>query len=350
MKPKPIRSTAAAAAVICVLAAGGVSAVAAYRYLTPPQAAEQIENQALARAFESENAIYINEMQTCGGYNITLLGLVSGKDLEPYVDPETGGKISKNQTCAVLAFEKTDGTAMPEISSDAYDVNSLFASPYIRGENPSFCNAYTLQGGFNAFVEDGILYQIFSCDNLEMFADKGVYLGVSGGLSEQENAFCFDEKTGELTRNSSYSGVNALFTLPLDTKKADPDAAEAYLKKIMQPDTDDSQKSSEDKALDSEITKWMEQITPETIDTYAKPVASTRQILTPDKDGYVNWSYEQGCGSEPIRGSRIDYKVGETHYIGYHYSEKGLKALQILTLTRNKDGSVTFQVYVPKEA
>ena len=81
MNHNRIRKSAVAAACICLLAAGSITAYAAYRYLSPAQVAERVStNGALAEAFEGEEAILINETQQSNGYDITLLGLVSGKN------------------------------------------------------------------------------------------------------------------------------------------------------------------------------------------------------------------------------------------------------------------------------
>lgn len=55
--------------------------------------------------------------------------------------------------------------------------------------------------------------------------------GNSGALYDQD-AFLFDDSTGELTRNPDYPGVNALFALPVDKSKADPQAAARCLHKL----------------------------------------------------------------------------------------------------------------------
>ena len=60
------------AAAIALLA---VSAAAAVLWLTPSQVAEELEDPVLAEAFESEDAVSINETRTAGDYTVTLLGL-----------------------------------------------------------------------------------------------------------------------------------------------------------------------------------------------------------------------------------------------------------------------------------
>ena len=76
----------ATAALSCalVLGIGSLTVYAAWNYLKPAQVAEQIGEDVLRDAFSGENAIYMNETQSCGGYDVTLLGITSGKSLTEY--------------------------------------------------------------------------------------------------------------------------------------------------------------------------------------------------------------------------------------------------------------------------
>lgn len=73
--------------------------------------------------------------------------------------------------------------------------------------------------------------RFFSCDNIEMFADRGLYIGVSDakGVLFDKDAYIYNAETGEMTENPDFEGVNVLFDLPIDVSKADPDAAAKYL-------------------------------------------------------------------------------------------------------------------------
>ena len=115
MKKKTFRSGAAAAAAVAILAIGSVSGYAAYRYLTPSQVADQMtEDGRLAKAFESKDAITVNETQKTDGYDITLMGLVSGKHLSPVAPEASQEEIDQEKTYAVVAIAREDGKAMPE--------------------------------------------------------------------------------------------------------------------------------------------------------------------------------------------------------------------------------------------
>ena len=67
-----------------VVVAGSASVYAAWKYLTPQQVAEINKDEGLVAAFQSEDAVAVGEVQECGDYRITLLGIVSGKNLSKY--------------------------------------------------------------------------------------------------------------------------------------------------------------------------------------------------------------------------------------------------------------------------
>lgn len=216
-----------------VLSISSLTAVAAWKYLTPDKVAEEVKDQGLAAAFQGQDAISINESQEYGNYKITLLGVVSGKDLSQYVtSSDNVGDIQGDRTYVVTAIENIDGSPRPSTSDDSYGEDPFFVSPLIKGQNPNFFNAVTMGGGYSEFVQDGIQYRITETDNVEIFADRTLYLSVNSGIFFDSGAYQFEEATGEITRNESYEGVNALFHLPLDEAKADKEKADAYIKQL----------------------------------------------------------------------------------------------------------------------
>ena len=90
MKQKKLRKFAAVLSLVLVFGIGSVTAVAAWRHLTPDKAAEQGGNQKLADAFLSKDAVSIDETQSYGDYHITLLGIVSGKNISQYLTTADG--------------------------------------------------------------------------------------------------------------------------------------------------------------------------------------------------------------------------------------------------------------------
>lgn len=214
-----------------VLCFGSITVVAAWKYLSPAMVAEKIQETKLVDAFQSEDAILVNETQSMAGYNVTLLGIVSGEELSavPMMNNE---KLAADKTYVVTAIENADGSPMPAISDEEYGKNAFLVTPLITGLNPADYNAVTMNGGYHEIWENGILYRITECDNVEMFADRELYLAVLGDTFYQADAYLYEEVTGEIARNEDYNGLNVLFTLPIPSDAADPEAAIAYVEQM----------------------------------------------------------------------------------------------------------------------
>lgn len=350
------RIPAAVAAAVCVVLLGSMTAVAARRYFSPAEIATEFENETLAKAFSGEGAVLVNETQESGGYRITLLGSVAGKNLSDYMITDDKGMVEEDKIYTVVAIERADGTPMPDTSSDDYDKEPLYVSHYIRGLDPNVYSLQSMGGGYSTAVRDGVMYRMVEMDNIEMFADKGIYVGVSSGTFYDSAAYRFDEGSGEISPNTGYQGVNALFTLPVDKSKADSAAAEAYLKELRAEWETPAQGSYDFQmgkadASDLAVEAFMEKLTAENLDEYAAPVEATRMVLTPDKEGMVSGSYEleNGAAGSSAFWVTPETKAGEYQIGGYSYSENALEDLLIDVYVLNEDGTVTYVVYRPKK-
>jgi len=306
---------------------------------------------ALRKAFLSKDAILVNETQESGGYKVTLLGSVAGKSISNFMETNDYGEVLDNRIYTVVAIERADGTPMPDTSSDDYGKEEFYVSHYICGLDPNVYSLMCMGGGYTAFVKNGVQYRILDMDNIEMFADKGIYVGVSTGTFYDTNAYIYHAETGEMSCNESYSGVNALFQLPIDKNKADPAAAAAYLKAFEEAMNQLAEPIEKD-SVDLSVDAFMENLTPENIDEYAMPVESTRQICTIDEKRMVHYSYKmndpEGYGAVPFDTLFPDNKTGISPTFNYDYSENGLADLCIDVFMRNDDGTVTYVVYQPK--
>ncbi|MDO5423651.1 MAG: hypothetical protein Q4F41_08000 [Eubacteriales bacterium] len=342
---KKTKRIPAAAAGICILLLGSVTALAAWEHLNPAQVAEHLEDTELAEAFQREDALYLDETQAFSDYKVTLLGAAAGKDLSSFLAEDDQGKTLDDMLYTVVAIEKTDGTPMPAAGDAGYE--PFFVSSYISGLNPAQYNAMTMGGVYQEFVQEGILYRLFEISNLEIFADRTVYVGVSTGTFYDSEAYSYDEASGLLSRNESYDGVNALFTLPLDTAKADAEAANAFLENLEASwHSSDSVTEIEE---DAEITQWYAKVSTGNLTDYAQLVESTVQECTADEDGVYaySWEYEGASGSGTFTEEFLNDAVpGEPMMLGYSYSD-GLEDLVLETCTRNEDSSVTFALYTP---
>ncbi len=214
-----------AAALVVALA---VTASAALLFLSPSQVAQEAGNQALAAAFETDAAVNINETQTVGDYQVTLMGLLPGQALDQVED--LTGQVERAKTYAVLAYARTDGTPIED------DVPELTVSPVVEGYAPWQVNAWTLGGGTHTFAQNGTLYYLFECDSVEPFADHTVYLAVYPGTHIPPHAELFSfGADGAIAYQSGQDG--ALFTLPLDPAKADPTVVAQLMEPWLLPQT-----------------------------------------------------------------------------------------------------------------
>lgn len=215
-----------------------VTIYASWKILSPEEIAQELGDKGLAIAFQSEDATVINETISSGGYNISFLGIVSGEDLSDFKG--SAHEIYPNRTYAVVAIAKEDGSPMPSTSDDKYGETSFFISPLIKGEKPWWCNIATMNGSYSELVVDGVMYRLIECDDIEIFADRELYLSVSSTTFYSVDAYNYNEETGEISPNLEFDGINILFDLPLDPSKADPEKAEKYLQDLYSDDNSDS--------------------------------------------------------------------------------------------------------------
>lgn len=207
MKQKHMRIGLVAAALAAALS---ITAYAAVTMLRPQEVAQQAGNAALAAAFERGDAVDVNETKTVDDFAVTLMGLVNGDRLSGLASD-----VSEDRTYAVLALARTNGAPVED------DVPELTVTPLVEGYAPWQLNAWTLGGGTTTFAQEGILYYLLECDNVEPFADHTVYLAVYPGTHIPPSAEIFAiSDAGALSVQEGAEA--ALFTLPLDPAKADP--------------------------------------------------------------------------------------------------------------------------------
>lgn len=341
-------------AFVCALGISSVTIYAAWKYLMPDQVIEDLGEEKLTDAFLSEDAIFINETQSYGDYDVTLLGITSGKNLTNY-KVTTDGVLREDRSYLILAVENSDEA----FSSTFESAFSVF--PVLKGYDPEIY--YTLFLGGNVqreIVKDGILYLMTEYDNLEIFANHEIYLCVSDDMPDYtEYSYTYDKTTGTISRNEAYEGLNALFPLPLNPAKADPKAAEEYLKDFEARGQEaQNQPSEKTPASIEKARQFVENLTPENIDEYATPLTydGAAQTIIPDAQGRISYCVkdESGNFSKRAKGALKDFFPNEkTSYIssdGFSGSteEEIMRSLTIDYLTLNEDGSVTLQLYAPK--
>lgn len=213
------------AAAVALLA---VSVSAATLWLSPSQAAEDLFDQPLlARAFEGEDALIVNETAETEDFMVTLLGAASGKNLNAL------GNTEADRTYAVLALQRLDGTPLEQ---QDFDFIRYTFTPLVSGYAPWMVYNWTLDAGVQGASLDGVYYYLLDVQNLEMFADHTVYLAFYEGGVPSADSFTM-EADGAISFAEDFEGPHALFTLPLDEGMADPAAAEDFLAEYGLPDT-----------------------------------------------------------------------------------------------------------------
>ena len=357
------RSKVVAAVVCTVILLGSGSVYAANHYLNPSQIVDEISaDSTLSKAFADKDAITINETQTSNGYDITLLGLVSGEKLGLYVPDETKKEVSDKHSYAALAISKSDGSKMSN--------RNFCVSPLINGEAFTDVNAATLNVGLSWFEKDGVIYELIECDNLEIFADRGVYLSLVDNFGDEVAAFRMDEATGKYHKVEDYAGTSALFTLPLDKDKADTVAADKFLASLKREE--DSETDGERAAvgvavgdasdeaisyINEKAQALVDSITEDNLKEYfvldeSRPIFTAR----PNEKGWIDFgtAYVEDCDWTVNGGSGYltdwladdeDFNVVSTVVSSDDETRADMSTLEITVVFRNDDGSFTEATY-----
>lgn len=349
-KNNRLSGAAAAAIAMCIVLGGTGSAIAAHKYLSPVEISDAVsDNDRLAKAFESRSAISVNETQVSGDYAFTLLGLVSGSELEPYMPEANAGELSARQTYAAVAISRTDGAEMPE--------DSFCVSPLIGGVDFATANNGTMNTSLTWFTEGNVTYELMSCDDLEIFADRGVWLSVVDSFGAETRAYAMDDTTGTYSKKADYDGIAALFKLPFDVSKADPDAADAYIDALRGKDdasADDTQTENSDDGHPAWVTELVGKLDENNINDYFTLQPEYSLTATPDAEGWIDFGSvyiksedHTHTGSSGMISLMIEDGT-DFMVTGFGYSDDPKEDLCVNTLTRNADGSFTEDQYIIK--
>lgn len=339
---KSWKHATAAAAAIAVTMVSSITAYAAWRYFSAKDVAAEIADNRLAQEFEQNNWMDECETQTYGNYDITLLGIVSGDEISSHLSKTDSGEIDGDKTYMAVAVAHSDGTPMPDSSKT--DEEQFYVSPYIEGLDPARYNASVLGGNNTLFVSDGIQYRLLETDNIECFADRKIYMGVSEGEAYDDKAYVYDSVSGDISRNESYEGVNALFTLSIDSNLADQKRAAEVIAAM-----DNYEAGGEYTEILSEADRWVNSITPENIDEKATPLESSRQVLSLSEFAeYVMGEAADGADVDAEAAVLDEYfpdGVGMSEVMTKSAASK--EDAYVETYTLNSDDTVTILRYVP---
>lgn len=339
---KSWKHAAVAAAAIAVTMVSSITAYAAWRYFSAKDVAAEIADNRLAQEFEQNNWMDECETQTYGNYDITLLGIVSGDEISSHLSKTDSGEIDGDKTYMAVAIAHSGGTPMPDSSKT--DEEQFYVSPYIEGLDPARYNASVLGGNNTLFVSDGIQYRLLETDNIECFADRKIYMGVSEGEAYDDKAYVYDSVSGAISRNESYEGVNALFTLSIDSNLADQKRAAEVIAAM-----DNYEAGGEYTEILSEADRWVNSITPENIDEKATPLESSRQVLSLSEFAeYVMGEAADGADVDAEAAVLDEYfpdGVGMSEVMTKSAASK--EDAYVETYTLNSDDTVTILRYVP---
>ena len=297
----------------------------------------------------------VNETQKTAGYDITLMGIVSGKNLSSV----TSGAVDQTKTYAVAAIAREDGKAMPDNTDDNYQ--TFCVSALVHGKRFQNVNNAALNAGVTSFVQDGVQYELLECDNLEMFANEGVYMGIVESFGNESQAFVMNKKTGDYTVNKDFDGMKALFTIPLDKSKADDAAAEQYFEKIGEKENTKTaeKEKNENKAAANAGSKSEESLTSEWEQKFMK----FRTLTSKKAQAYVKEHAEvvvqETCNAGANGSIHVKSDAGESDYNVSTYTKVGVENVISFssdgtfagtygeTITPNEDGTYTYTVYRP---
>lgn len=217
MKNKKTIKILIAAAVFALLLTTTAFAVSAL--LSPKDVAQQLGYDDVSKAFESDDAVLINETVTLGDYIVTLHGITAGERLEFINDAPVDAK----RSYVVVSLKRCDGVPM-----DPYDGSPFTFSPFVQGQLPWMVNAWSLECAASGLFVDGVAYYLFDYSTLEIFADRTVYLAAYEGFAPGPEDFMIAED-GSIHFTDALEGEKYMFTLPLDPYGADPEAVEQFL-------------------------------------------------------------------------------------------------------------------------
>lgn len=280
----------AAVVAVCILAVSG-SAYAAYSWLNAKEAVSEIGYEKLSKYFDiDKDVIQVEENDT---YRAAFLGIVSGSNINDQILEED---IDKKLTYIVTVVKRKDGKDM---TAD----DEIVVSPFIRGIRPMDFSIYSIHGGVAMMRKDGVLYVLTECDDLEIFADREVYLAVMDGANMGEG-YNYDEKTGLIERSKDFDGLNLLFELDLDKSKADPEKARKYIDEMVNG-TSSEPKIKEESEAGEEAERMAEYadngldesgvrvLDPEAFLKKCQYIEGSEKKLKPDKEGNLRYSYEE---------------------------------------------------------
>ena len=207
-KKTPLRTALFAVLIIAIFS---VAAFAVTNLLSARDVAQKLGENYAADAFSEKNDEVLSV--TDKGYTVSFLGQSEGEKLMNVDGVDT------NCSYFVVSVAKEDGTPLSLI-----DGNPLGMSIIIEGCPAWKINSWSLESSASGYEENGVLYYLYECASLEIFANRNVFLAVYEGFVPNPGIITMNSD-GTFDFASEYSGFKAMFKLPLDPAKANPEVA-----------------------------------------------------------------------------------------------------------------------------
>lgn len=215
-KRKTVRLIAAVISAILILS---LTAYAAVTLLSPQEVADELEMEELNDKWKNSEKFPLSSGNE--EYTVSVLGYASDTELNNISSETT----EENRVYLVISIAKTDGTPLKAI-----DGMPLQISPLVKGYEPFKINLWSFGSGANGMEKDGVLYYLFEMSDLEIFADRTVYIAAYEGFTPMDALTMMED--GTITYKDDYIGFKAIFELPLDKSKANPEAVKELLSQM----------------------------------------------------------------------------------------------------------------------
>lgn len=204
-------------AVISAILLLSVSAFAISSLLSAQDVADELgESQLVNKWQKSEKFPYVYGDEN---YTVSVLGIATDKE----INSDYGVTVEESRSYIVVSIQRNDGLAL-----SLEEGSPIQLTPLISGCEPWKINLWTLGSNAQGLEKDGVLYYLFDTADLEIFADRTVYIAAYEGFVPSMEIFEINED-GTIIFNENYTGFKALFELPLDAAKADPEKAEEII-------------------------------------------------------------------------------------------------------------------------
>lgn len=228
--PKSVKRAVIIATAVLLTLCLTVGAAATVSMMTAKDVSRYMDDGNIEAAFSGENAVVLEEEAVLNEYVVTLSGMAHDED----------------HTYISLSYRRKDGSPCDPKAAPFHDIG---VELLVSGLPPYVLNTSTMGiNGKGVTLEDGVLYDTIRFPNMEAFADHTIYLAIYDcvfSADEYPVKFRADpsankihatvteavkmNEDGSMEFLEGYPNAHAMFVLPFDQSKADPEKAQEYL-------------------------------------------------------------------------------------------------------------------------